>query len=148
MNKTKNKHKALNKTESNGGFFKALLFALVSCAVVWLVLSLVFSLVMSKQTDSTAMVGVFSVVIMCLSLVAGGFASAKADKSYAPLAAFVFGCVVLGTCYGLSSVFDFSKDLSNFQKTFLIVGMLVLPVIGAKFATRKKVKKARNRKRL
>lgn len=148
MNKTKNKHKALNKTESNGGFFKALLFALVSCAVVWIVLSLVFSAVMSKQTDSTAMVGIFSVVIMCLSLVAGGFASAKADKSNAPVTAFVFGCIILGVCYGLSSVFGFSKDLSNIRKTFLIVAMLVLPVIGAKIATRKPGKKTHSRKRM
>lgn len=148
MNKTKNKHKALKTNESNGGFFKALLFSLVTCAAVWLVLSLVFSFVMSKQTDSTSMVGVFSTVIMCISLAAGGFASAKADKSLAPVSAFVFGCIILGICYGVSSAFGFSKDLSVAHKTFLIAGMLVLPEIGAKIATRKNVKKSRSRKRM
>ena len=146
MNKTK--HKALNKTEFKGGFFRALLFGLVGCALTWLLLSLLFAFVMSKQTDSTGMLNVLSPVVAALSLLTGGFVSGKTDKACSPLAAFVLGCAVLGICYGISSAMDLSRELSNFMKTLVVALMLIFPVIGANISTRKAKNKRYSRKRM
>ena len=149
MTKSKNKTKALKTTDNNGsGFFRALLFGLVVCAVVWIVLSVLFSFVMSKLEDSSAVGKIFSSAVTVLSLLSGGFAAGKCDKTCAVLSSFVMGTIVLGICYALSSFFELSRDLGSVMKTVVIAVMLIPPVIGAKISAREKKLKTHYRKRM
>lgn len=145
--KIKNKSKALKSTpKKDNGFFRALFFGFVTCLLTWIVLSLVFALIMSKQNDSTALGKVLTPVIVVVSLAAGGFVAGKTDKSCAGLSSFVLGTVVLGISYALSTVLDISGDLGAFIKTVEIAVMLVCPVIGAKLSLGQTRKKTRRRK--
>lgn len=148
MNKTKGKSKALKNTAHKTGFFRALIFGFFSCFAVWILLAVIFSLIMSKQTDIGALSGILSPVIVVVSLAVGGFVAGKTDKSCSALSSFVLGCAVLGICYAISASLDLSKELSSIMKTLLIAVMLVCPMLGAKFSTREKTKKGYSRKRL
>ncbi len=148
MDKTKKNSKALKNTAGNGGFFRALIFGFVSCFAVWILLALIFSLVMSKQTDSTAFVSVLSPAVVVVSLLVGGYVAGKTDKSCSALCSFVLGCAVLGICYGVSVSMDLSKELSSVMKTVLIAVMLVCPMLGARISNREKKRKPHSRKRL
>ena len=148
MNKAKSKPKALNNLPGNGGFFRALIFGLCICAVVWLVMSLVLSFVMSKQTDSTAFMKVFSGITVAVSLAFGGFAAGKTDRKHAFFASFVLGCTVLGMCYMFSVWFELSLRLSHFGKTLAVVIMLVFPLLGARFSIKQRKNKRYGRKRM
>lgn len=148
MNKPKKRTKALKNTANKSGLFRALVFGFFSCLAVWLLLAVVFSVIMSKQIDGTSLSGILSPVTVIVSLVVGGFAAGKTDKSCSVLSSFLLGCAVLGICYAISASLNLSRHLSSIMKTFLIVIILVCPMIGARFSTREKKRKMPDRKRL
>ncbi len=146
MNKTKSKSKALKNNQNQAGVLRALIVGFAVCLVSWLLLSLVFSFVMSKQTDSTALIKVFAPITAVVSLIFGGFAAGFSDKTAALLTPFILGCAVLGICYALSAYLDLSYELGTFAKTAVIAAALVCPVIGARFSRGNTSKKHKHRK--
>ena len=149
MNKTKNRNKApKNQSKKQSGFFRALFVGIFVCLISLIILSLIFALVMSNMEDCHALGPVFSSVIAVVSLVLGGFASGKTDKSCAVLAAVLLGCAFLGIAYAVSSAFSLSKGMGSVMKTVNVIVMLVSPVLGAKFSVRNKTVKRPTRKRM
>ena len=149
MNKAKKKQKALKSNSARqSGFFRALVFGLVACFVFWIGLSLVFSLVMTKMQDSGAAGKIFSSLVVVVSLLAGGFAAGKADKSCGVLSSLVLGTCVLGICYVLSSVMNVSRNPGAEIKTVLIGVMLVCPLFGARLAMRPKGNMRQHRRKM
>ena len=146
MNKTKSKSKALKNNPNNSGVLRALITGFAVCFATWLLLSLVFSFILSKQTDSTALVKFFAPAVAVVSLVLGGFAAGLADKTAAVLTSFLLGCASLGICYALSAYLDLSYELGIVAKTAVVAVMLVCPVIGARFSCRKRGVKRVHRK--
>lgn len=147
--KTNNKPKALKNTPNcNNGFFRALLFGFLTCAVTWLLLTLVFALILSKQTDSKMLGSIFTPAIVVISLALGGFVSGKIDKSSAVLSAFLLGITVLGISYALSTLFDISRNPGALLKTVEIAVMFVCPIVGAVIATRKRKSPVRRKRKM
>lgn len=142
----KQKSKALKNTANKSGFLRALFLGLIVCIASWLLLSLVFSFVVSKQTDSSAYIKVFAPITAAVSLILGGIAVGFAEKTLSVLTSFVLGCAALGICYALSVWLDLSYELGSLAKTALIAVMLVCPVIGAKVSCRKKGIKQRRKR--
>ena len=146
MNKTTTKPKALRNNGTNRGVLRALIVGIAVCFVCWLLLSILFSFILSKQTDSTALIRFFAPAVSVISLIVGGFAAGFYDKTAALFTSFLLGCAVLGICYALSACLDLSFELGTVAKTAVVAVMLVCPVIGAKISCRKKSKKYRRRK--
>ena len=149
MNKHKNKSKApKNQSRKQNGFFRALFTGTFTCALAWIMLSLIFSVVMSNMQDSNKLGAVFSMLIPAVSLILGGFAAGKTDKSCAVLASLLLGCAFLGIGYAVSSALSLSKGIGSVMKTFTIAIMLLSPLLGARFSTRDKGIKRPGRKRM
>lgn len=147
--KQNNKSKALkNSPNCNNGFFRALLFGFLTCVAAWLLLTLLFALIMSKQTDSKMLGSIFTPAIVVISLALGGFVSGKIDKSSAILSAFVLGTMVLGISYALSTLFDISRNPGALVKTVEIAVMFVCPIVGAVIATRKNKNPIRRKRKM
>lgn len=149
MKRINNKQKALNTPANNqSGLFRALIFGFVACVSLWIVLTVIASLVLSGVDDASKFSGIVSALISIISLVAGGFAAGKTDKSNAFLCAMFLGTAVLGICYGLSLALELSRGIGGAVKTLLIVVMLVSPLVGAKLSCRNRHKITHHRKRM
>ena len=102
--------------------------------VLWISLSAVFALVLSKQEDSGALISLFSPIVVVMSLVMGGFSASCLDKKNAYFASFIIGAACLGISYALSGIFNIGFAMGMGMKTVAILIMLLSPVLGAKIA--------------
>ncbi len=127
--------KVRNKNNGINPFVKSLIYGLAVTIAVWLMLTVVFSLVMSKMDDHNSVGGVLSVVISALSLAVGGFVLAKTDKSSAFIAAIILSALVMALAFALSQILNLSNGASAAAKTVKIALMFIFCIIGVKIGS-------------
>ena len=138
VNKSNSKHKALKKTANKTGFFRALIFGFVISVITWLILAVVISFVVSKQSDGNMLLKILSPLAVLISLGIGGYAAGKIDKTCAFLSSVSIGGVMTGICYVVSVFLEMSKDSGSMPRGVYIALMFLSPVIGARFSVKRK----------
>ena len=135
MDKTQNRTKsAPKKRKMQNGFFGALLFGVTVVIAIRLLLSLLLALAISGNDNSTSFVALCSGISTVLSLVFGGFVSAKLDKNDCYLVSLLLGALALGLNYIFSVVFKINGGYDMMYKTVVLAVNVVLPLLGAKLA--------------
>ena len=147
-NKNSKSKPVKDRNANKNVFFRAFFTSFVVTVVVWILLATVFAFVMSKQTDSSLAGKILSPILCAASLISGGFAAGKSDKSDAVFLSLMLGCTILALCYGVSSAFDLSENMGLLVKTLNMAMVLLCPVIGAKISTKEKAKKSRRKRKM
>lgn len=137
----KNKSTIKKTRQMANPFLKALLSGFAATVITWLLLTTVFSLVLSRASDHNSIGPILSVAISVISIAAGGFVLARTDKSSAFVGSVILSAAVLGLAFGLSEVLDLTKGLGAVMKTVHIASIFVAGIFGARLGSGEKSKR-------